>query len=164
MRKTWKQVNHEYEQAIMEARAATSERRESEAMSKAWRVITDAFAQSMLIQTTQKPKYMQHQGRTLKFFQATVGGFTKPGKIGEVALQVRQLQSWADKMMNGRKKSVPIDQGGKIAVRSRRCDRATWETLMTKGHFWLAEPMKEVGAEMNEQTMEKTHDGVLEGN
>ena len=26
---------------------------------------------------------------------------------------------------------------------------------MAKGHFWLAEPMKEVGTEMNEPTMEK---------
>ena len=111
MRKTWKQVNHEYEQAIMEARSSNQRRRKSEAMSNAWRVITDAFAQSMLIQTTQKPKYMQHQGKTLKFFQATVVGFTKPGKIGEVALQVRQLLSWANKMMNGRKRSVPINQG-----------------------------------------------------
>ena len=55
-------------------------------MSKAWRVITDASVQSMLIQTAQKPKYVQSKGKTPKFFQATVGGFTKPGKIGEVAL------------------------------------------------------------------------------
>ena len=27
--------------------------------------------------------------------------------------------------------------------------------LMTKGHHWLAGPMREVGTEMNEQTMEK---------
>ena len=58
-------------------------------MSKAWRVITDAFVQSILIQTAQKPKYMQHTGKTPKFFQATVGGVSKRGKIGEVALQVR---------------------------------------------------------------------------
>ena len=81
---------------------------------KAWRVITDAIVQSMLIQTAQKPKYMQHKGKTPKFFQTTVGGFTKPGKIGEVALQVRQLQNWGNKIagseINGRKKSVPINR------------------------------------------------------
>ena len=27
--------------------------------------------------------------------------------------------------------------------------------LMTKGHYWLAGPMREIGTEMNEQTMEK---------
>ena len=87
-------MNHEYEQAIMEARSSNQRTRKSKAMSKAWRVITDAFVQSMLIKTAQKPKYMQYKGKALRFFQATEGGFTKPGKIGEVALQVRQLQNW----------------------------------------------------------------------
>ena len=41
-----------------EPRVRNQRRRKSEAMSKAWRVITDAFVQSMLIQTAQKPKYM----------------------------------------------------------------------------------------------------------
>ena len=54
-RRKWKHVNHEYEQAIMEARNSNQRRRKSEAMSTAWRVITDAFVQSMLIQTAQKP-------------------------------------------------------------------------------------------------------------
>ena len=59
-------------------------------------------------------------------------------------------------------------------MRSRRCDEARWKTLVAKGHFWLAEPMreigtalmakghfslsepmKEIGTEMSEQTMEK---------
>ena len=44
-RRKWKQVNHENEQAIMEARNSNHRRRKSEAMSKAWRVITDAFVQ-----------------------------------------------------------------------------------------------------------------------
>ena len=60
-RRKWKQVNHEYEQAIMEARNSNQRRRKSEMMSKAWRVITDAFVQSMLIQTAQKPKYVQNK-------------------------------------------------------------------------------------------------------
>ena len=68
-RRKWKQVNHEYEQAIMDARNSNQRRRKSEAMSKAWRVITDAFAQSMLIQTAQKPKYMRHKVKTPKFLQ-----------------------------------------------------------------------------------------------
>ena len=97
-----------------------------------------------------------------------MGGFTKPGKISEVALQVRQLQNWANKIAGFRdewkKEERASHQGRRIAVRSRRCDRIRWGTLMTKGRFWLAEPMKEIGTEMNEQTMEKTHDGGLEGN
>ena len=76
-RRKWKQVSHEYEQAITEARNSNQRRRKSFKMSKAWRVFTDAFIQSMLIQTAQKPKYMQYKGKTPKFFQATVGGFTK---------------------------------------------------------------------------------------
>ena len=67
-------------------------------MSRAWRVIANTFVSSMLTQTTWKPMYMQYKGKAPKFFQATVGGFTKPGKIGEVAFQVRQLQNWANKI------------------------------------------------------------------
>ena len=44
------------------------------------------------------PKYVKYKGKAPKFFQTTVGGFTKPGKIGEVELQVRQLQNWANKI------------------------------------------------------------------
>ena len=51
-------MSHEYEQAIMEARNSNQRRRKSEAMSEAWRVITDAFVLSMLIQTAQKPKFL----------------------------------------------------------------------------------------------------------
>ena len=80
-RRRWKQVNHEYEQAIREARNSNQRRRKSEAMSKAWRVITAAFVQSMLVQTAQKPKYMQHKGKTSKFFQATVGGFPNQERL-----------------------------------------------------------------------------------
>ena len=158
-RRKWKQVNHENEQAIMEARNSNQRRRKSKAMSKAWRVITDAFVQSMLIQTAQKPKYMQHKGKTPKLFQATVGGFTKPGKIAEVALQVRQLQHWANKIAGFRnewkKEERANQQSGRIAEHYRRCDRTRSEMLMTEGHHWLAGPMREIGTEMNEQTMER---------
>ena len=154
-RRKWEQVNHEYEQAIMEARNSNQRRRKSDAMSKAWRVIMDAFVQSMLIQTAQIPKYVQDKGKTTKFFQAMVGGFTKPGKIGEVALQVRQLQNWANKIARFRdewkKEERANQQSGRIAEHSRRCDRTRWEMLVTKGHYWLAR----IGTEMNEQTLEK---------
>ena len=97
---------------------------------------------SMLTQTTRKPKYMQCKGKAPKFFQTTVGGFTKPGKIGEVELQVRQPQNRANKIAGFRdewkKEERANHQGGRIAMRSRRCDRARWETLMAKGHCWLA--------------------------
>ena len=82
-RRKWKQVNHKYEQAIIKEQQS-AKKKKSDAMSKAWRVIAAAFVQSMLIQTAQK--IVQYKGKTPKFFQATVGGFTKPGKIGEVAL------------------------------------------------------------------------------
>ena len=158
-RSKWKQASQEYEQAIMEARSSNQPRSKSEAMSRAWRVITDTFVSSMLTQATQKPKYVQCKGKASKFFQSTVGGITKPGKIGEVALQVRQLQNWANMIAGFRdewKKEERADhQGGRIAMRSRRCDRARWETLMAKGHFQLAESMNEMGTEMNEQTTEK---------
>ena len=101
----------------------------------------------MLIQTAQKPKHMQHKGKTPKFFQATVGGFTKPGGIGEVALQMRQLQNWANKIAGFRDSTERKN--------CRTLDRTRWEMLMTKGHNWLAGPMREIGTEMNEQTMEK---------
>ena len=95
----------------------------------------------MVIQTAQKPKYMQHKGKTQKFFQATVGGFTKPGKIGEVAHQVRQFQNWANKIAGFRdewkKEERANQQSGRIAEHSRKCDRTRWEMLMTKGHHWL---------------------------
>ena len=94
-RNKWEQ---EYEQAIMEARNSNQPRNKSEAMSRGWRVITNTFVSSMLTQTTKKPKHMQYKGKAPKFFQTTVGGFTKPGKIGGVALQVRQLQNWAKKV------------------------------------------------------------------
>ena len=105
---------------------------------------------------TQKPKCMQYKGKTPKFFQATGGGFNKPGKIGEVALQVRQRQNWANKIAGFRderkKEERANQQSGRIAEHSRRCDRTRCEILMTDGHFWLAGP---IGTEMNEQTMEK---------
>ena len=140
-RNKWKQASHEYEQAIMEARSSNQRRRKSEAMSKAWRVITGAFVQSMLIYTPQKPEYVQYKGKTPKFFQTTVGGFTKPGKIGKVALQVRQLQNWANKIAGCRdewkKEERANQQSGRIAEHPRRCDRTRWEMLMTRGHHWL---------------------------
>ena len=145
----------------MEARSNNQPRSKSEAMSRAWRVITDTFGSSMLTQTTRKPKYkyMQYKGKAPKFFQTTVGGFTKPGKIGEVALHVRQLQNWANKIAGFRdewkKEERANHQGGRIAMRSRRCDSARWEALMAKGHHWLAGPMREIGTEVNEPTMEK---------
>ena len=65
---------------------------------------------------------------------------TTPGKTGEVALEVRQLQNWANKMAGFRdewkKEERANHQGERIAVRSRRCDRARWETLMAKVHCW----------------------------
>ena len=143
----------------MEARNSNQRRRKCEAMSKAWRVMTDAFVQSMLVQTAQKPKYVQHKDKSPKFFQATVGGFTKPGKIGEVAFQVRQLKNWANKIAGFRdgwkKEDRATQQSGRIVEHSRRCDRTRWEMLMTKGVHWLAGPMREIGTEMNKQTMEK---------
>ena len=94
-------------------------------MSKAWRVITDAFVLSMLIQTAQKP-----------------------GKSGEVALQVRQLQNWANKIVGFRdewkKEERANKQSGRMAEHSRRCDRTKREMLMTGGHYWLAGPMREI--------------------
>ena len=118
---------------------------------KAWRVITDAIVQSMLIQTTQKPKYMQHTAKTPKFFKATVGDFTNP--------QVRQLQNWANKIAGFRdewkKEERANQQSGRIAEHSRRCDRTGWEMLMTKGHHWKAGRKREIGTPMTEQTMEK---------
>ena len=35
---------------------------------------------------------------------------------------------------------------------------------MTKGHYWLAGPVKEIGTEMNEQTMEKLVMAAWKGN
>ena len=71
----------------------------------------------------------------------------------------RRLQNWANKIAGFRdewkKEERANHQGGRIAMRSRRCDRTRWEALMAKGHFWLAEPMRERGTEMNEPTMEK---------
>ena len=111
-------------------------------MSKAWRVVMDTFEKSMLIQTPQKPEYVQYKGKTPKFFQTTVGGFTKPGKIGEVPFQVRQLQNWANKIAGFRverkKEECANQQSGRIAEQCKRCDRTRWEILMTKGHHWLA--------------------------
>ena len=46
-------------------------------------------------------------------------------------------------------------QSGRIAEHSRRCDRTRWEMLMTRGHCKLVGPMREIGTEMNEQTVEK---------
>ena len=96
---------------------------------------------------------MRYNGKTPEFFQATVGGFTKPGKIGEVALQVRQLQTWANK----------IQQSGRIAEHSRRCDRTRWEMMMTKRPYWLAGPMRDMNRD--ERTNDgKARDGCMEGN
>ena len=99
------------------------------------------------------------QGQSSEVLPCHSGWLHKPGKIGEVALQVRQLQNWANKIAGFRdewkKEERANHQGRRIAVRSRRCDRARRESLMARGHFWLAEPMKEIGTEMNEQTMEK---------
>ena len=39
-----------------------------------------------------------------------------------------------------------------------------WEMLMTEGHRWLAGPMREIGTEMNEQTMEELVMAGMEGN
>ena len=70
-RNKWKQVSQEYEQAIMEARSSNQPQNKSEAMSIAWRVITNTFVSSMLTQTTRKPKYMQY-AKPPKFFQTAV--------------------------------------------------------------------------------------------
>ena len=102
-------MKHECEQAIMEARNSNQRRRKGEAMSKAWQVITDSS----------ENRNMCNKGKTSKFFQVTAGGFTKPGKIGEVALQVRQLQKWANKIAGfrdeWRKEERANQQSGRIA-------------------------------------------------
>ena len=69
---------------------------------RSWRALTDTLVSSMLIQTTLMPRYMQNEKQTPKFFQSTMTLLTKPGKIGEVALRVRILQNWANKIA-GRK-------------------------------------------------------------
>ena len=115
--------------------------------------------QSMLIQTAQKPKYVQYKGKAPKILPGHSRRLHQTRKIGEVALQVRQLQNWANKIAGFRdewkKEERANQQSGRIAEHFRRCDRTRWETLMTRGHCWLAGPMKEIGTEMNEQTMEK---------
>ena len=125
-------------------------------MSKVWRVITDAFVQSMLIQTAQQWKYMQHMGKTPKFFQATVGGFTKPGKIGEVALQVRQLQNWANKIAGFRDE---VEE--RRACQSTERKNCRTHQKMRQGQTGNADDQRPPLAgwsherERNEQTMEK---------
>ena len=61
-----------------------------------------------------------------------MGGFTKPGKIGEVALQVRQLQNWANKIAGFReewkKEERANHQGRRIAV-DTVCERKWLEAL-----------------------------------
>ena len=86
------------ERVITEARNSNQPRIRSEALGEAWRVIIDTFVSLMLTQTTLKLRHMQYKGKTPKLYQATVGGLTRPGKIGEVALDVRQLQNWANKI------------------------------------------------------------------
>ena len=72
---------------------------------------------------------------------------------------MRQLQNWANKIAvfrdEWKKEERANHRAGKIAPHSRRCDRARWENLMAKGKFWMEEPMKEIGTELNEPTMEK---------
>ena len=118
------------------------------------------FVCSMLTQTTLKPRYMQYKGKAPKFLQATVGGLTKTRKNGVVALHVRPLQNWGSKIAGFRdewkKEERANHQAGRIAMRSIICDLARWENLMAEGLFWLAEPMKEIGPEMNEPSIEKT--------
>ena len=61
-RKDSRDTCQEYEQATMESMSSNQPRSKSEAMSRAWRVITDTLVSSMLTQTTRKPKYMQYKG------------------------------------------------------------------------------------------------------
>ena len=79
-RDKWTSMFQEYERAITEVKNSNQPRSRSEALSEAWRIITNAFVSSMLAQTTLLPNYMQYKGKSPKFFQATVGGLTKPGK------------------------------------------------------------------------------------
>ena len=119
-------MRQEYGRAITEVRNSNQPRIRSEALSEAWRVITDTFVSSMLTQTTLKPRYMQYKGKTQKFYQTKVGGLTKPEKIGEVALHVRKLQNWAKRIAGFRdewkKEERANYPAGRIAVHSRRCD------------------------------------------
>ena len=80
-------------------------RTRGEALTMAWRVLTDTFVNSILTQTTLKQRYMQYKGKAPKSFQSAVGGLTKPGKIGEVALRARQLLNWANKIAGFRETS-----------------------------------------------------------
>ena len=57
--------------------------------------------------------------------------------------------------MNGRKKSVPNNRAEELQNTPEDVTGTRWRMLMTKGHHWLAGPMREIGTEMNEQTMEK---------
>ena len=47
-RNKWKHASQEYERANLEARSSNQPRSKSEALSRAWRVITDTFVSSML--------------------------------------------------------------------------------------------------------------------
>ena len=77
-RDKWTNVLQEYERAITEAKSSDHPRSRSEALSEAWRIITNTFVNSMRVQTTLKQRYMQYKGKAPKFYQTTVGGMTKP--------------------------------------------------------------------------------------
>ena len=66
---------------------------------------------------------LQHEPRR----QSRHVDFAQPGKIGEVALQVRQLQNWANKIAGFRdewkKEERANQQSGRNAKHSKRCDR-----------------------------------------
>ena len=105
------------------------------------------------------------------------GWLDQTGKIGEVALRVRQLQNWANKIAGFRdewkKEERANHRAGRdhegdrhaVAPHSRRCDRTRWENLMTKElKFWIHQILEEtrwnrkegdICTQLNEPTMEK---------
>ena len=97
-----------------------------EVMTRASRVLSGTFIESMLVQMTQK------KGRGPTFYQSTLVDPTKPGKVGAVALQVGQLQYWTNKVVGFRqewKEDRANMQAGTLSMRSKRCDRDRWDAL-----------------------------------
>ena len=86
-----------------------------------WRVITDTFVDSMLTQTTMKPRCMQHNGTAPKFFQS---GKERRGCIPfETTPELREQDCWIQIRDEWWEEERLNHQTGRIAMRSRRCDR-----------------------------------------
>ena len=127
-------------------------RTRGEALTRACGVITDAFVNSMLTQTTLKPRYTQYKGTTILPVNGGRVDQTRKDRRSrtprETTPELGEQDSWIQRRVEERRASQSPNRQDRNALR-RRCGSTRWNNLMRKGQFWMTGQMKEIGTEMN---------------